>query len=310
MMSYKVWCKMPELILKYNPKILEQAAPIEMPPLDKLLYANFEKELVDIVLAVKAQILNTISNKDFNEDMHKHSPGLKGFNWKLYLLASSVRVLRMLNLLENLVPQGSHVLDFGSYFGNFSLAAKWAGYKVTAVDFYNQYGNNFTELVYILRQNDITVLDAETFAYDIKVNAILMMGVIEHIPHTPRIVLNNIKKLVARQGVLILETPNLAYIYKRRRLMEGYSPYPNIQDQYFTEIPFAGHHREYTIDEIEWMLSIEGFKILKKHMYNYSYLSNTHITDDVKDVLIAGQNDLQQRELILVGAYYDGNSVG
>ena len=86
----------------------------------------------------------------------------------------------------------------------------------------------------------------------------LCMGVIEHIPHTPRLLLDTLTRVLKPGGILILDTPNLAYLYKRLALLDGGTIFCPMAQQYYTELPFEGHHREYIVDEIAWMLNAAG----------------------------------------------------
>jgi hypothetical protein len=69
---------------------------------------------------------------------------------------------------------------------------------------------------------------------------------------------------------MVIETPNLSYIYNIQKFAKGLSPFPPIELQFETEIPFVGHHREYTKSEIQWMVKRMGFKEVHSSMYFYS----------------------------------------
>ena len=99
------------------------------------------------------------------------------------------------------------------------------------------------------------------------------MGVIEHIPHTPRPFLLALNETVKRGGWLLLDTPNLAYLYTRLRLERGESIFCPLPAQWGTAIPFEGHHREYTISEITWMLEQLHHDPVEIETFNYSYLA-------------------------------------
>ena len=179
----------------------------------------------------------------------KHSPSLAGYGWASYLHCSQCRVVRVMRALTEHVPAAGRVLDYGSYFGNFSTAAAAMGYRVDAIDSYRSYGAALAPWVEVQREAGVTILDFADTGYDLaasagKYDAVICAGVIEHIPHTPRQLLEAVTTVLAPRGVLILDTPNLAYLYKRLAMVEGQTIFAPIAQQYFTEIPFEGHHRE------------------------------------------------------------------
>ena len=289
---------MSDFLLKYSPNFLKGKLPTPCPPLRELLLASFHPEDVEIALKVKEKISCLLQNKEFSCTMYENSPALKGYNWQGYIEASVIRVANVLNALRHFAPKGAIVFDFGSYFGNFSLAAKMLDYEVTAIDFYKNYGDNFKEVTSLLLKNGIRLEETDSFAEEGCADVVLSMGVIEHIPHTPQHVLKRAVGMLKPNGLLILETPNLAYFHKRQNLLQGKSIFPDIKGQYYTKEPFAGHHREYTLEEVLWMLEQEGLKNEHYQLFNYSYLSNSHLTQDSIDILTAGARDPLQREII------------
>ena len=47
--------------------------------------------------------------------------------------------------------------------------------------------------------------------------------------------------------------------------------------QDYTELPFEGHHREYIVDEIAWMLNEAGHEPISLETFNYSFLAQAEI---------------------------------
>ena len=289
---------MPKLLLKAYPNFFTGKAPLPLPEIKNILAASFHPHDVECAMEATAALKNAIAGKQFTAAMYEHSPGLKDYNWSMYLEASILRVAMALSALRERLSRGGRVVDLGSYFGNFSLAARLAGYNVTALDFYDQYGENFTEVLSVLSNAGVHIADTVTFRQSGCADAVLLMGVIEHIPHSPKKVLRTAADMLKAGGTLLLETPNLAYVYKRRLLRDGISPLPAIQYQYAAKEPFSGHHREFTADEVAWMLEQEGISTEFMTQYNYSYLSNEYITESVWENLLICRNDPSQRELL------------
>lgn len=208
----------------------------------------------------------------------KHCPGLKGFDWESYLECSKVRVKRVFDALDQYYPATDSrsfykVLDFGSWLGNFSVSLKIRGYSVTSSEMWLRYSPSLDAQKEMLARFGVDCIDTAMIvgrpqgpAFD----AVLCMSVIEHIPSSPRRMLGILYHILKPGGLLILDTPNLAYLPNRRKLNRGRSPYVPIGEQFYTEEPFEGHVREYTAEELRWMLSVTGFEILETDFLNYS----------------------------------------
>jgi len=252
---------------------------------------------------VTSELLEVIDGVDLTP-LARRSPSLKGFEWPVYLRCSVARSVRVTAALRHRVPTGARVLDFGSYFGNFSVHCRHQGYQVDAIDSYRFYESAFKGVQDLLRQNGVQVIDFDDVGLDCSgltadsYDAILCMGVIEHIPHTPRPLLESLKRLLRPQGVLIFDTPNLAYFNNRKRLARGEPILAPIEQQYHTEIPFEGHHREYTEAEVRWMLTAAGFEDIAITLFNYSFLALKELNGSLLEDLQASNEDPSLREVI------------
>jgi 2-polyprenyl-3-methyl-5-hydroxy-6-metoxy-1,4-benzoquinol methylase len=214
------------------------------------------------------------------------------------------RVVRVQRALSQHVARQGAVLDLGSYFGNFALALAESGYRVTAADGYRDYSPVFDGCVALMRDAGIDIVDSGDSGTGLahlvgRFDAVVCAGVLEHIPHTPRLLLQNVTSLLRRGGVLLVDTPNLAYLYHRLALMEGRSIFAPIEGQFHTQIPFEGHHREYTVAELEWMLRESGHDVLSVETFNYSYFSQAALSGEHLDYFHAMTADSSLREIIL-----------
>jgi 2-polyprenyl-3-methyl-5-hydroxy-6-metoxy-1,4-benzoquinol methylase len=215
---------------------------------------------------------------------------------------------RALDALRQRGQTSGRVLDFGSYFGNFAILCARLGYQVDALDSYAGYGDALQPVAQLLGRHGVRVLDSGESSPSIPevvkdtYDAILCMGVIEHIPHTPRPLLESINSLLKPNGWLVLDTPNLAYLYRRLQLARGDSTFCPIHLQYFTEIPFEGHHREYTRAEIEWMLRQIGHEDIAVTMFNYTVYGNAILAGEDLENYLAMERDPDCRELILTAS--------
>ena len=262
-------------------------------------------EYFPILREVTMRVTAALPGSDL-DSLSRRSPGLKGFDWAVYLRASMLRLGHVLqHLPDGDETQSGRVLEYGSYFGNFAIGARLAGYHVTAVDSYRSYDNALAKWQSLMQGYGIETLEFDDTGYGLDTlpaghfDAILCLGVIEHVPHTPRITLEALDRVLKPGGRLILDTPNLAYLYKRRTLNEGQSVYASLESQYYTELPFEGHHREYTKDEIEWMLQQIGHEVIAWDFFNYSVPALPELDQQLLEDVKLMDTDELLREIIL-----------
>src|SRR5262249_10906172 len=151
----------------------------------------------------------------------RHSPGLAGFDWTSYLRCSVVRMVRALRALKAAGATSRRVLGCRSHFGNAALMCAAARDAVHGIASYRDYSPGLDGCVALMKDSGVGVLDFDDCGYGLekiapgRYDAVMCLGVIEHIPHTPRLFLEAVNRVLAPGGVLILDTPNMAYLYNR-----------------------------------------------------------------------------------------------
>ncbi len=284
------------------------------PAADRSIVLDFRAETraIDPALAGLAErtseeivALNAASQLD---GLARRSPSLRGFDWSGYIRLSELRFVRAAALLARLGGKGRRVLDLGSYFGNQSLLLARAGWQVTAIDSYAEYSPALDRHVALMRAEGVEVVDFDQIGYDLtglkpaRFDAVCCMGVIEHVPHTPRLLLEAIDRVLKPGGALVLDTPNLGYEYKRLDLAAGRTVFPPLAEQYETEIPFAGHHREYTPGEVRWLMERIGYEDIALETFSYSLYGMTTLAGEHLARFEAMAADPDRRELIIAAA--------
>jgi 2-polyprenyl-3-methyl-5-hydroxy-6-metoxy-1,4-benzoquinol methylase len=202
---------------------------------------------------------------------HSWSPGL--FDFKSYLEASSIRFYKAY-LAVGARGENLSVCDVGGFWGVLPLTLKTLGYRVAMTESLKYYNDSFEGLFAFIAGRGVEIFDYDPFEADAvldeRFDVVTLMAVLEHYPHSHRTLMKNIKGLMAPGGRLYMEVPNIAYWPKRLGLLRGRTPLAHISDIYRSDVPFIGHHHEFTIAELRELAHLAGMKVLWEDFYNYS----------------------------------------
>ncbi len=141
-----------------------------------------------------------------------------------YLRMNVVRVVRAVELMRRRGFESGDVLEVGAWFGSFALPLRRLGYEVVACDRYASYGAAFDGHLELLRRDGVRIVSTtrEAELEQIKelggFDVVLAGAVIEHVPHTPRRLLETLFEAVRPGGLLVLDTPNVARYWNRQKL--------------------------------------------------------------------------------------------
>ena len=167
--------------------------------------------------------------------------------------AEAENLIRVNKILD-LVPEGEkEVLDLGCYTGVVLDKLKQKGHSVFGVEL-SEYGLNEC------KKKGIPSLkyDLNVFPYPLKSNhydVVILSEVIEHVL-SPDLILNEIKRVLKKKGILIVTTPNLAALTRRIKLLFGRNPNIDISLQ-----DSSGHVRYYTFSSLKELFKRYDFKI-------------------------------------------------
>jgi SAM-dependent methyltransferase len=101
-------------------------------------------------------------------------------------------------------------------------------------------------------------------------DAIVFAEVLEHLHTAPELVLAYLRSLLAPHGLLFVQTPNAAALWKRLRLLGGRNPYERIR----VDPTNPGHFREYTARELEAIVAGAGFGV--RQSWTRFYFDSRH----------------------------------
>jgi 2-polyprenyl-3-methyl-5-hydroxy-6-metoxy-1,4-benzoquinol methylase len=195
------------------------------------------------------------------------------FDFSRYLRASLPRYYRAyISICQ--FAQGRFVCDVGGFWGVFPVTLQRLGFQVTMTESLKFYSGSFHKLFDFVRTTGVTIVDVDPFEPLLcpvgRFDGITLMAVLEHYPHSPKQLLDNVVGMLNNSGTLYVEVPNIAYWPKRMALLRGETPLVPIRDVVRSSSPFIGHHHEYTMIELRELLGYVGLRIVKEEFFNYS----------------------------------------
>jgi len=130
-----------------------------------------------------------------------------------YAAAYRERRRHTLNLIAEVLPPGSRILDIAAAQGNFSIALAEMGYRVT----WNDLRAELADYVRLKHERgDLAFAPGNAFdlAFEQPFDSVLATEIIEHVAHPDRFLVN-VAALVRPGGHIVLTTPNGAYFRNR-----------------------------------------------------------------------------------------------
>ncbi|MEN4006026.1 MAG: class I SAM-dependent methyltransferase [Methanobacteriaceae archaeon] len=164
--------------------------------------------------------------------------------------------------------------------GVIPLVLKRLGYDVCTLDTWEEYSQVYNnrmgikeDIIERLQRHEIGVeycdIENERFPFeDGSFDVVLFLDVIEHLHNSPKKVLKEIRRVLKKNGITILTTPNLGTLKNRLFVLGGRSNYTDLSYWYHHGDPFFGHVREYTPREVKDMLAWEGFSVRHAELSN------------------------------------------
>lgn len=202
---------------------------------------------------------------------HAWGPGLTDF--RNYLQVSSIRFYKAYRAIA-MRGDRQRVCDLGGFWGVFPLTMKRLGYDVSMTEALQYYGDSFDGLFKCIRDHGVTIFDYDPFepaaSLPERFDVITVMAVLEHYPHSLKTFMENTRSLMKPDGRYYIEVPNIAYWPKRMALLFGRTPLAQLTDIFQSEVPFIGHHHEFTIAELRALVRLSGLSIIYEDYYNYT----------------------------------------
>lgn len=172
------------------------------------------------------------------------------------------------------------ILDIGPGGGAMVICLKKFGYKCFAINA----DLVFEDLIFLSKSEVSCALseieiDGLPFA-DAVFDGVLLMSIIEHFHHSPKLPLLEINRVLKPGGFLYIDTPNSLDLRARIKPWFGRSGFPGLIS--FFDLPRNHTHvHEYTIKELDFALKKTGFEIHELDFFSdITHLSLVNFTRD------------------------------
>jgi 2-polyprenyl-3-methyl-5-hydroxy-6-metoxy-1,4-benzoquinol methylase len=230
----------------------------------------YRQSVRDVMRFIDRERQMAVARHDASLHPDRHDLGV-------YLQASERRyaeLVQLYNAWHRLPHDQLRALDVGGFLGAYPLTLARLGISVTLAEEYGYYYGAFDELAGFLAGEgvDIWAVDFTEPISDTRDGFTLVsnMAMLEHLPGSPRGLMENIRSCIDPDGLLIVEIPNVAYWPNRLEAIRGQSIHQPLELVYASEMPYLGHHREYTVAELQELLRWSRFVPRDLKLFNYS----------------------------------------
>jgi SAM-dependent methyltransferase len=236
----------------------------------KLVKLNSEWDTTDSseLKAVRSWVYGHSPHPSYSRSYHKHEVGAWGPLPAMVYMASKFHAIQAGN---------QAALDIGCGFGTMLAFCSALGYRAFAVDFVppDVYVGNETIRRYGINYHHLNIEASDLPFDDETFSLIVMSEVLEHFNFQPLDVLSKIRRVLRKDGLLLLTTPALGRTQK-----------PEVYSQPFEEIPrYLGlphdfvdkHMKIYDKAELSRLLQTAGFhSFVGLHMNPVTGIEHLH----------------------------------
>jgi SAM-dependent methyltransferase len=197
---------------------------------------------------------------------------IKFFPFEDYLCESEsrLRLESIASAIQKYLKPNSSILDFGCGPCDNTAVLQSLGHKCSGCDDlqddWHKIPGNKEKILKFASDRGITfkVLEDGRIPYEKESFDVAMSNdVLEHLPCSPRDLLNDLLELVKPGGILFITVPNAGNIRKRLAVLRGGTNLPSYEAYYWHVGTWRGHVREYVEGDLRQMVEYLGLEVLE-----------------------------------------------
>jgi 2-polyprenyl-3-methyl-5-hydroxy-6-metoxy-1,4-benzoquinol methylase len=209
-----------------------------------------------------------------------------------YLNDLKYSYIRTVNDVAPLLQKGMKVLEIGSLFGVVSISLKQLGFSVTGADIPEFHQSKKLQDLYAKYEvtfDKVNLRDYKLPYADESFDMVIMCEVMEHLNFNPLPVMQEINRVLKKDGYVYIAMPNQACIDNRLKLLAGHSVHE--PPQYFFDqlnktknYIVSLHWREYTMKETLEIIRKMGFTVVRNYFFGENGPTKLSVLSFVKKI--------------------------
>ena len=232
--------------------------------------------------------------KKYYDEIIKSFPGESDEVFRFFYWKHLFEVKSILKISSKINKEKIRLLDVGGGMGiNTMILSELFGYDCTVVDRMDEFSDeadrvegNFSSIEHRLKSKGVNLIKRNFIenglsSSDNYFDIITCFSVIEHLPFSPRPVLNKMNNYLNDGGFIVVGTPNQVHLVNRIKCLFGINTWEDF-DYISNSEDFFGHVREYTSKELKDLVhrsnnNNEEVKMLYSNYPLYSHYNKLNI---------------------------------
>lgn len=176
------------------------------------------------------------------------------------------------------------LLEVGSFYGHLLMALNEMEFKIYGIDCLSLVFPKHIQKINLLRRYQrysIPFLHIGTFDPQYSVlpfkdrsfDSVMINELIEHLYFSPIALLQDAARILNKNGLLMLTTPNVNSLLRVLRFVRSSTIYPPLRDFCYKPF-FKVHHREYTMREVKTLLAWVSLETVESEYHYHGVTKN------------------------------------
>lgn len=193
--------------------------------------------------------------------------------------------------IDVVAARGGRILDLGPGLAPFGPLLQLLGGRVTLVDDFGGGGcvdpqapDQAREILDRIRRDtgleivEQDLLTAPLPAPDASVDVVTSFHCFEHLHHSPRFLMSEIRRVLRPGGRFVVGTPNAVNLRKRVSVLFGRTNLGELEEWYHDGTPFRGHVREPVVDDLVRLCTWNDLTVERIAGANFLGRNSKHFT--------------------------------